>query len=82
MNATMNTTAKKKTKPTTKSPQIGLSKASPSYWRVAFYNPTVNLMGPEFVVELGEIMTAIETDEHLRVVVFDSAVEGLAQLNR
>jgi enoyl-CoA hydratase/carnithine racemase len=33
-------------------------------------------MGPDLVVELGEIMTAIETDEHLRVVVFDSAVEG------
>jgi enoyl-CoA hydratase/carnithine racemase len=33
-------------------------------------------MGPEFVVELGEIMTAIETDENLKVVVFDSAVDG------
>src|SRR5260370_12606408 len=33
-------------------------------------------MGPEFVVEFGEIMTAIETDEDLRVVVFDSSVEG------
>jgi enoyl-CoA hydratase/carnithine racemase len=33
-------------------------------------------MGPEFVVEFGKIMTAIESDEHLRVVVFDSAVEG------
>jgi enoyl-CoA hydratase/carnithine racemase len=33
-------------------------------------------MGPKFVVELREIMAAIETDEDLRVVVFDSAVEG------
>ena len=33
-------------------------------------------MGPEFLVEFGEIMTAIEADENLRVVVFDSAVEG------
>jgi enoyl-CoA hydratase/carnithine racemase len=33
-------------------------------------------MGPEFVVELRKIMTDIETDEHLRVVVFDSAVDG------
>jgi enoyl-CoA hydratase/carnithine racemase len=33
-------------------------------------------MGPQFVVEIREIMTAIETDEHLKVVVFDSAVDG------
>jgi enoyl-CoA hydratase/carnithine racemase len=33
-------------------------------------------MGPEIVVEFGEIMTAIETDEQVKVVVFDSAVEG------
>jgi enoyl-CoA hydratase/carnithine racemase len=76
MNATMKTTSKDKTTPTTKSPQIRLSKASPTYWRVTFDNPPLNLMGPEFVVEFGEIISAIETDEHLRVVVFDSAVEG------
>jgi len=70
MSATM------KTMPTTKSPQIRLSKSSPTYWRITFDNPPLNLMGPEFVVELREIMTSIETDEHLRVVVFDSAVEG------
>ena len=33
-------------------------------------------MGPEFVVEFGKIVTAIEADEQVRVVVFDSAVEG------
>jgi enoyl-CoA hydratase/carnithine racemase len=76
MNATMKTTLKDKTTPATKSPQIRVSKASPTYWRVTFDNPPLNLMGPEFVVKFGEIMTAIETDEHLRVVVFDSAVEG------
>jgi enoyl-CoA hydratase/carnithine racemase len=76
MNTTMNTTLKDRTTPATKSPQIRLSKASPRYWRVTFDNPPLNLMGPEFVVKFGEIMTAIETDEHLRVVVFDSAVEG------
>ena len=70
MSATM------KAMPTTKSPQIRLSKSSPTYWRITFDNPPLNLMGPEFVVELREIMTSIETDEHLRVVVFDSAVEG------
>jgi enoyl-CoA hydratase/carnithine racemase len=77
MNATMNATLKDRTAPATKSPQIRLSKTSPTYWRVTFDNPPLNLMGPEFVVKFGEIMTAIETDEHLRVVVFDSAVEGV-----
>ena len=70
MNATVKTT------PATKSTQVRLSKASPTYWRVTFDNPPLNLMGPEFVVEFGEIVTAIENDEHLRVVVFESAVEG------
>jgi enoyl-CoA hydratase/carnithine racemase len=76
MNATMKTTPKDKTTPAAKSQQIRLTKTSPSYWRVTFDNPPLNLMGPEFVVEFGKIITAIETDENLRVVVFDSAVEG------
>src|SRR6202453_2336623 len=33
-------------------------------------------MGPEFIEEFREIITDIETDTDLRVVVFDSAVEG------
>jgi hypothetical protein len=31
---------------------------------------------PEFVVEFAEVITAIENDEDVRVVVFDSAAEG------
>jgi len=56
--------------------QIRLNKISPTRWRVTFNNPPLNLMGPEFVVEFAEIVTAMENDENLRVVVFDSAVEG------
>jgi enoyl-CoA hydratase/carnithine racemase len=70
MSATMKTT------PATAAKQIRLSKASPAYWRVTFDNPPLNLMGPEFVVEFGKIVSAIEADEQVRVVVFDSAVEG------
>jgi enoyl-CoA hydratase/carnithine racemase len=33
-------------------------------------------MGPEFVLQLREIMTALESDEQLRVVIFESAVKG------
>ena len=61
---------------TTKTAQIGLTRSSPAFWRVTFDNPPLNLMGPEFVLEFREIMTALETDEQVKVVVFDSAVEG------
>jgi enoyl-CoA hydratase/carnithine racemase len=70
MNATVKTT------PATKAKQIRLSKASATYWRVTFDYPPLNLMGPEFLLEFDEIITAIESDEQLRVVVFDSAVDG------
>jgi enoyl-CoA hydratase/carnithine racemase len=60
----------------TKKLQISLKRRSPACWRVTFDNPPLNLVGPEFVLEIGEIMTAIETDEQVKVVVFDSAVEG------
>ena len=33
-------------------------------------------MGPQFVREIREIITAVEADEEVKVVVFDSAVEG------
>jgi enoyl-CoA hydratase/carnithine racemase len=56
--------------------QIRLTRESSAYWRVTFDNPPLNLMGPEFVLEFRDIMTAIETDEELKIVVFDSAVEG------
>jgi enoyl-CoA hydratase/carnithine racemase len=56
--------------------QIRLDKVSSGYWRVTFDNPPLNLMGPELVLEFRQIISAIETDEKLKVVVFDSAVEG------
>jgi len=70
MNSKANTT------PAANTPQVRLSRSSPAYWRVTFDNPPLNLMGPAFVVEFGKIMSAIETDEQLKIVVFDSAVEG------
>src|SRR6202453_3270987 len=76
MNAIMKTTSKEKTTSRTKSPQIQVNKASPTYWRGTFDNPPLNLMGPEFVEEFRAILTEIETDTDLRVVVFDSDVEG------
>jgi enoyl-CoA hydratase/carnithine racemase len=56
--------------------QIRLERRSPSYWRVTFDHPPLNIFGPETIPQLNEIITALETDEHVKVVVFDSAVEG------
>ena len=60
----------------TTSVQLRLTRHSPSYWRVTMDNPPLNVMGPETVREFQQIIDAIETDEDVRVVVFDSAVEG------
>src|ERR1700729_892227 len=56
--------------------QIRLLKRSPMYWRVTFDHPPLNIFGPETIPQLNEIVTALETDKSLKVVVFDSAVEG------
>ena len=56
--------------------QIRLDRHSPAYWRVTFDNPPLNLMGAAFVLQFREIMAALESDEQVKVVVFDSAVEG------
>ena len=56
--------------------QIRLARRTSSYWRVTFDNPPLNIFGPETIPELNEIVTALETDEDVKVVVFDSAVEG------
>jgi enoyl-CoA hydratase/carnithine racemase len=53
-----------------------LTKQSPALWRVTFNNPPVNIFGPKAIPQFNEILGAIETDEQLKVVVFDSAVEG------
>ena len=59
----------------TNSAQIRLIRRSPAYWRVTIDNPPINVMGPEMVRQFQEIIGALESDEHVRVVVFDSAVD-------
>ena len=61
---------------TTKKPaQIRVTRRSPAYWRVTVDNPPINVMGPEMVRQFQEVIDALEADEHVRVVVFDSAVD-------
>jgi enoyl-CoA hydratase/carnithine racemase len=56
--------------------QIRLERRSPAYWRVTFDHPPLNIFGPETIPELEAIVKSLESDEHVKVVVFDSAVEG------
>ena len=58
------------------SDQVRLERRLASYWRVTFDIPPLNIFGPREIPQLNEIIAAIETDDHLKVVVFDSAVEG------
>src|SRR5438132_5243034 len=56
--------------------QILLTRRSPAYWRVTFNHPPLNVFGPDAIPQLNEIITALETDAHVKVVVFDSAIQG------
>jgi enoyl-CoA hydratase/carnithine racemase len=60
----------------TSTKRIHLTRRSPHYWRVTLDHPPLNIFGPETIPQLNEIVTALETDEDVNVVVFDSAVEG------
>jgi enoyl-CoA hydratase/carnithine racemase len=60
----------------TKPVQLRLTRRSPAYWRVTIDNPPINVMGPQMIQQFQEIMSALDADEHVRVVVFDSAVDG------
>src|SRR5215204_3046946 len=54
--------------------QVRLTRVTPEYWRVTFHNPPFNIYGPGTMPQLDKIVTAIETDPDLRVVVFESDV--------
>src|ERR1700723_3805919 len=59
-----------------KAAQLRITRRSPAYWRVTIDNPPINVMGPEMVRQFQETIGAIEADEQVKVVVFDSAVDG------
>ena len=56
--------------------QIRLERRSPAYWRVTFDHPPLNIFGPETIPQLDEVIRSLERDQNVKVVVFDSAVEG------
>ncbi|MDB5500776.1 MAG: enoyl-CoA hydratase/isomerase family protein [Tardiphaga sp.] len=60
----------------TEKAQIRLTRSSPNCWRVTFDNPPLNVMGPQLVREFRELIMTVETDKDVRVLVFESAVDG------
>lgn len=56
--------------------KIRLVRNSDAYWRVTFDLPPLNIFGPAQIPQLEEIVSALESDDRVKVVVFDSAVEG------
>jgi enoyl-CoA hydratase/carnithine racemase len=52
--------------------QLRLTAVSPQFWRVAFNNPPVNAIGPDMIRELKELLTELESNTQVHVVVFES----------
>jgi enoyl-CoA hydratase/carnithine racemase len=53
--------------------QFTVDAVSSAYWRISFDNPPYNLLNPETIREFQTLVDQIESDDALRVVVFDSA---------
>lgn len=55
---------------------IYLTKESPVLWRVTINNPPVNIFGPKTIPPFSEILAELETDRQVKVVIFESAIDG------
>lgn len=53
--------------------QLKLTVESPTFWRVTFDNPPINVIGLEMMRELKALLTELEHNDTVNVVVFDSA---------
>jgi enoyl-CoA hydratase/carnithine racemase len=54
--------------------EVRVDRGTPEYWRVTFDNPPFNIFGPQTIPQLNEIITQLEGDGRVKVVVFESAV--------
>ena len=45
--------------------QVRLNRVTPSHCRVVLDNPPLNLMGPEFVLQIRDIVTELENDDQV-----------------
>jgi enoyl-CoA hydratase/carnithine racemase len=56
--------------------EFKITRVTPGYWRVTIDHPPFNIFGPESIPMLNSVVTQIENDPDVKVVVFDSAVPG------
>ncbi|NIF76017.1 enoyl-CoA hydratase/isomerase family protein [Paraburkholderia sp. Cy-641] len=56
--------------------EFRITRVTPEYWRVTIDHPPFNIFGPESIPMLTSVVTQIENDPKVKVVVFDSAVPG------
>jgi enoyl-CoA hydratase/carnithine racemase len=57
---------------TFKPTQFTLTRTSPLLWRIAFKNPPVNAIGTAMISELKQLLTELEGNQTVNVVVFES----------
>ena len=53
--------------------QFNIDRTHPGRWTITFSNPPINMFLPTTIVELGALMTDLEADLSVKVVVFQSA---------
>ena len=53
--------------------QFDADRTDPGRWTITFNNPPINMFVPTTIVELGALMTDLEADPSVKVVVFQSA---------
>jgi len=56
--------------------EFRITRVTPGYWRVTIDHPPFNIFGPESIPMLNSVVTQIENDPDVKVVVFESAVPG------
>ena len=52
--------------------QIKINAPAPGYWRATISNPPINLIDLDTFVELSELVTRLETERDVKVIVFES----------
>ncbi|HME25177.1 MAG TPA: enoyl-CoA hydratase/isomerase family protein [Acetobacteraceae bacterium] len=55
------------------SSQFDTDRTNPGRWTITFSNPPINMFVPTTIVELGALLTDLEADPSVKVVVFQSA---------
>jgi enoyl-CoA hydratase/carnithine racemase len=56
--------------------RIRLVRHCDAFWRVTFDLPPLNIFGPANIQQLEEVVSSLESDNRVKVVVFDSAIDG------